>query len=179
MTRLLKIFACLLTLCSFFACQQQTPEEVQLRHAAQGYLDAMANYRIEEARNYASEETCEGYIKFCLNVVMPNLDSNARADIAANTPATVKLGDITYTSDSTATIAFVKRTPKKKQDGTLNMIKREGEWRAHLLVSLPPIVSAAARLSQDSLTDEDLQAFRRNHPNMKADTTSHRRRPRK
>ena len=41
------------------------------------------------------------------------------------------------TSDTTAEVKYVKTTPIQVQNGTLNMVKRNKEWKAQVLINIP------------------------------------------
>lgn len=111
-------------------------EEKEIRAAAQGYLDAMGNYRPTEARAYATEETCDVTLAY-FEMLMQYTDSSVYAN---NMPATITLGDIVMEEDSLATVAFHKHTPIKEQDGTVEVLRRNGEWRVHQVIEIPPML---------------------------------------
>ena len=111
-------------------------EEKEIRAAAQGYLDAMGNYRPTEARAYATEETCDVTLAY-FEMLMQYTDSSVYAN---NMPATITLGDIVMEEDSLATVAFHKHTPIKEQDGTVEVLRRNGEWRVHQVIEIPPMM---------------------------------------
>lgn len=114
--------------------------EGQLREYAQGYLDALGNYRPAEARPYASPETCEKTLTF-YEALMNYTDSSVFKN---NIPATITLGEIRYSDDTCATVAFHKSTPITEQDGTLHMVKRGRKWLAHEVINLPTAPQEAA-----------------------------------
>lgn len=113
--------------------------EKQLREYAQGYLDAMGNYRPAEARPYASQQTCEKTLAF-YETLMAFTDSSVFLN---NIPAQITLGEITYSDDTCATVAFHKSTPSRQQDGTLHMVKRDRRWVVHEVLNLPPLQNHA------------------------------------
>ena len=100
-------------------------DDKQIRAAAQGYLDAMGNYRPADARPYATEETCNVTLAF-FEMLMQHTDPSVYAN---NIPATITLGDITIAEDTLATVAFHKHTPSKEQDGEVTLVCRDGQWR--------------------------------------------------
>lgn len=125
-------------------------ERKDIEHAAYGYLDAMANYRLEDARTYASSMTNETTLEIYSNL-LANLDS---AYIASNTPATITLGKCQTTSDTTAYVLFHKSTPITQQDDTLRLIKEKGAWLAHVVLQAPSLLqSDSKRITPSVLRD--------------------------
>ncbi|MBR1835292.1 MAG: hypothetical protein IJ785_07280 [Bacteroidales bacterium] len=114
-------------------------DEGQLREYAQGYLDALGNYRPTEARPYASPETCEKTLAF-YEALMSYTDSSVFKN---NIPATITLGETSYSNDTCATVAFHKSTPITEQDGTLHMVKRGRKWLAHEVINFPSAQQSA------------------------------------
>ena len=113
--------------------------EKQLKEYAQGYLDAMGNYRPAEARPFATAETCDNTLAF-YETLMAFTDSSVFRN---NIPAHITLGEITYSDDTCATVAFHKSTPTRQQDGTLHLVKRRGKWLVHEVLKLPKMPDAA------------------------------------
>lgn len=115
----------------FVSCQNR-----QVRRVAQGYLDATANYRIDEAMPYASEQTREQTLPFIKNTILPMTDSSY---IASNIPATIRIDHITIEGDS-ATVEYTKETPIKQLQGTLHLVREGGRWLAYVPLVLPESV---------------------------------------
>ena len=134
-------------------------DERAIRQAAQGYLDAMGNYRIMEAAPFATQETVETTLDFVQNHIMPQADSveSFAAYIRDNTPATIEITQVTLTSDTTADIAFTKTTPAQRQQGHKQLLKRQGQWRVHELIQVPQPLQAAAM--PDSLRQRRLDSL--------------------
>ena len=149
MTRHYKLFITMLwSAILLSACNS---DEQKIKDAAQGYLDAMANYRIEEAEPYATEETRNITLQFVKQAIMPNLAPNVIPD---NTPATIKINSVEITTDSTATVAYTKTTPNETLNETIGMLKRNDEWRVHLVVEIPTIFQLLNNTKTvDSITD--------------------------
>ena len=122
----------LIALAALLLCSCGNKEE-KISQAAYGYLEAMGNYRLEEALPYASQQTAEKTIPF-LQTLMPHVDS---AYIQANTPATITIKEVQVLTDSTAFVTFHKSTPILQQDDTLRMVKERRHWKAHVEVSMP------------------------------------------
>lgn len=131
MSKLLRILACMLPLAT--AC---THENRIIEETSYNYLDAMGNYRFDEAAAYASEDTRTITLKFFNEVMLPNTDSNF---IKRNTPATIVINETSQTSDSTAFAIFTKTTPIVTQQDTLNLIKENGEWKADVVIIVPSL----------------------------------------
>lgn len=115
------------------ACSHNTTE---IRTVAQGYLDAMGNYRPTDARAYASKETCEITLTF-YESMLQHTDS---AVYKGNIPATITLGEVKVTEDTIATVDFHKSTPASEQDGTLHLLRRDGHWQVHEVIAVPKIL---------------------------------------
>ncbi|MBR5831503.1 MAG: DUF4878 domain-containing protein [Bacteroidales bacterium] len=119
-------------------CVACVTEKKEIEEVAYNYLDAMGNYRIDDARPYASAETCEKTLDVFINYLMPKVDTNY---IKSNTPATIEILSVDILSDTTAVVSYEKTTPITVQkDGRLDMIKEDGRWCAEVIIALPPIV---------------------------------------
>ena len=117
----------------FYGCKDNGRSEIE--QAAYGYLDATANYRFEDARHYASPQTCEVTLAF-FDRLMTKVDSSV---IKRNTPAEITIKKSEQTSDTTAYVLFHKTTPKKTQDDTLQMVRTDGRWLAHVVITVPKL----------------------------------------
>lgn len=108
--------------------------EKQLKEYAYGYLDAMGNYRFDDAYDYATQETQTNTLDVIQQRIMPTTDMDY---IHRNTPAEITITGVNIIDDTTALVSFHKSTPIQEQDGTLDMHKRGNRWLAHVLISLP------------------------------------------
>lgn len=135
------------------ACTNDTEK---IKQAAQGYLDAMGNYQPTQARPFATKETGDVTLKF-FEYVMKNTDPKVYAN---NMPAEITLGEVTI-HDTTATVAFHKSTPSTQQDGTIDLVKRKGEWKVQQLIKVPPIMNPEARKKQHNFTPEEIRQLKR------------------
>lgn len=126
----------------------------QIRAAAQGYLDAMGNYRPTDARPYATEETCDVTLAF-FERMMQHTDP---AVYANNMPATITLGEIAIEEDTLATVTYHKHTPSKEQDGTVHLVCREGHWQVHEVIMIPNMLNPSPR----TFTKEQIEEMRKN-----------------
>jgi len=131
-------------------------DEKQIRAAAQGYLDAMGNYRPTDARPYATEETCNVTLAF-FEKLMQHTDPSVYAN---NIPATITLGDVATYDDTLATVAFHKHTPSKEQDGKVTLVCRDGQWRVHQVIEIPDMLRDSE--SPRTFTPEQIEGMRRN-----------------
>lgn len=127
-------------LCAGLLMAACNSDEEKIKESAQGYLNALGNYRPAEARPYASVETCEKTLAF-YEALMNYTDSSVFKN---NIPATITLGEISYSNDTSATVAFHKSTPITEQDGTLHMVKRGRKWLAHEVIGFPTVPNSGA-----------------------------------
>ena len=145
------IFLCLAGLLA--GCSNNTDE---IRSAAQGYLDAMGNYRPTDARPYATDETCDVTLTF-FEKMMQHTDPSVYAN---NIPATITLGEITIEGDTLATVAFHKHTPSMEQDGEIQVVRRKGHWRVHQVIDVPGILNPGKEPRRFS--EEEIAEMRKN-----------------
>lgn len=143
--------ALLLVLC---ACGS---DKKQIEQAAYGYLNAMGNYRFDEARPYATRQTCETTIDF-FNSIMPHTDT---AYIVSNTPAEITIKSVHKTSDTTAYALFHKSTPITQQDDTLQLVKSDGQWLANVVIVVPQIFNVDTTHHQRRITPEMAREMKR------------------
>lgn len=111
-------------------CTNSNNPKRDIKKAAYGYLDAMANYRVDDAMRYCTRETQESVLVRARQLVATVEEGYIESD----TPAKVTIKKIELTSDTTATVYYHKKTPLKKQDGELQMVLRRGYWRAHVVL---------------------------------------------
>lgn len=104
-------------------------DKKQIIKAAEGYLEATGNYRIEEAYPYASKETRETTLRYISEIIIPMTDTNY---IKSNSPAEISIDSILYSTD-TAWVFYTKTTPLKTLQNTICLIREDGEW----LVDVP------------------------------------------
>lgn len=140
------IFA--LTTAFFCGCKS---EQSLIEDAAMGYLTAMGNYQIKEAEAYASEETIEKTLHVIEEVIMPNLDLNY---VKQNTPASIEIKEVNLLSDTTAEVKYVKTTPIQVQEGSLDMVKCNKEWKAQVLIQLPEAMKIQQQVDSKALDEK-------------------------
>ena len=143
-------FTALLTIIIASACNN---DERQIKRAAQGYLYAMANYRIEDAEPYTTEETRNITLRFVQEAIMPNLAPNVITD---NTPASIEINSVDITTDSTAIVSYTKTTPHETTNETVDLLKRNNEWRIHLVVDIPPILTLLNNTSAANASAQEM-----------------------
>ncbi len=118
---------------------------------AYGYLYAMSNYRISEAKQYATTETVNHTLHFVEETIIPNLDPNF---VKQNTPATIEINQVTIIDDSTAEVAYTSTTPKEVKEGKLEMVKENQEWKAQVIITIPKFLN----IKTDTLSAEEMDA---------------------
>lgn len=117
-----------------------------------GYLEAMGNYQITEAENYATTETINNTLHFIEQSIMPNLDSSY---IVKNTPASFEINDIRLIDDSTAEVLYTKTTPIQVLEGKLTMVKENQEWKAKVIINIPQFMNASMTI--DSVRAKEME----------------------
>ncbi|MCR4659858.1 MAG: hypothetical protein K5650_06135 [Bacteroidales bacterium] len=134
----LYVIAALLAVTLLTSCNS---DKRQIRAAAQGYLEATANYRADDAMPYASQTTRERTLPFLRDKLIPITDS---AYMASNTPATIKINKIAINGD-TATVDYTKDTPIKILEGQILVVNEEGQWLVYVPLVLPETITIDGR----------------------------------
>lgn len=150
------------------ACTNSPTKEIEA--AAQGYLDAMGNYRIDEAAPYATQQTREKTIP-AFNFIMEHSDS---AYINSNKPATITIHNTRMLSDTSARVYYHKSTPIKEVDDSVDLLLEEGQWLVDVQVNLPSMSTTPKRKTTPAvdpstirrvpLTAAQLDSLRRRQP---------------
>jgi hypothetical protein len=105
-------------------------EEQKAQDVAYKYSKAMANYDIDEAEKYATQETKDITIDMARSL-LSQLDSSY---ILSDTPATVEISSFDMLSDTSAIVSFTKNTPIKQDlKFQIEVRKRNGKWKAHAI----------------------------------------------
>jgi len=136
----------------FWACNNDAR---QIERVAYGYLDAMGNYRIEQAEPYAAPETIEGTLHFIeKNIMAEAADSSSELAhyIKSNTPATITINKVEILNDSVATANFTKTTPLLTHSKDITLVKRNGEWKVYQVLQIPDAVQYAYDTNQAPAT---------------------------
>lgn len=102
-------------------------EEKIIEKVAYNYSYAMANYDLESAAKYATEET--------KNTTLRKADYLVKAVgekyIESDTPASIEIIKLEKVNDTTAYVVYHKKTPQKDFSARLYLLKRDGQWLAH------------------------------------------------
>lgn len=114
-------------------------EEKKITDAAMGYLNATANYRIDDAFPFASKDTRENTLPFIKEKLLPITDTES---IRANTPATIDITEIRIGIDS-AEVDYIKNTPLHTTENTILLIKEEGKWVVDVTLALPETITVS------------------------------------
>ena len=115
---------------TLFACGNNQA----IKEAAYNYSYAMANYQIDKAAEYATNETVETTIEYARQIIN-KIDT---AYIIADTPAIIEITSTNKISDTSAYAIYRKKTPIKDFSDTLQLRKREGKWLAHAPIQKVP-----------------------------------------
>lgn len=139
-----KLFFLLAGIIILAACSHQK-EKDEIARVAYGYLEAMGNYRINDAAEYSSKGTCETTIPV-FNKMMEISDS---AKLMENTPAEIEITGVSILSDTTARAYFNKHTPITEQTDSVLLILEDGRWLVDVRI-LPPSFLTPQELPRDS-----------------------------
>ncbi|MBO7648878.1 MAG: hypothetical protein J6S48_05940 [Bacteroidales bacterium] len=102
-------------------------DEKKARKVGYDYAFAMANYQVDEAAKYATEETRQTTLVLAKNYTAAVGEEYVKSD----TPAKLETVDFTRIDDTTAIMNFHKTTPIKDTRFSLLLRKRNGQWMAH------------------------------------------------
>lgn len=109
-------------------CQSCKNDEQAVQQVAYAYSYAMANYHVDEAEQYATEETKTTTLVKARSLMQAVGDAYIQSD----TPAEIEITNVEFKSDTVAIATYHKTTPIKDMTGTLELRKRDGEWYAHI-----------------------------------------------
>lgn len=156
MKNLIRLSALLLGI-ACAACSH--PDDNQLiLNTAQGYLDAMGNYRPADARKYASQETQDITLSY-YEEILKHTDPKVFAN---NMPATITIGQIDI-DDTLAMAKYHKSTPITEQDGQITLVKRKGEWQVFEVINIPSNMQLNNEgFKKRTITDEQIKQMRQN-----------------
>ena len=134
----IKIYSLFGLIALFLACGNTdnessfSAEDSIVLERAMPYIMALADYNIEAARPFATEETQRITLDFIESDIMPTVDS---AYIKQNTPAQISVDSVIFSSDTTANVFYRKTTPiQSNSPASVEMRLRNGQWFAHQLV---------------------------------------------
>lgn len=158
MKRFISLSLAVIATAAFSACSNKS----EIEKTAKGYLEALGNYHVSDARPYATEKTCNITLDF-FDTLMAHTDPSVYAN---NIPATITIGEITMTSDTSASVAYHKSTPSAEQDGTLNVIKSNKKWLVEQIIEIPPTIrqltSGDTTPHPRTFTKEQIRQMRKN-----------------
>lgn len=138
----LALFAILLCSCS--------NEDKTIAHIAYQYANYTANYQLDSAANYATDET-----KNTTLVMGQRLMSAVGEEyIKSDTPAKIEIIDVSQESDTDAYAVYHKTTPIKNFIDTLTLKKRNGDWFVH---SPTPIVHKSSNTPNNPMGIKQLK----------------------
>lgn len=107
------------------SCGSSTTKQIE--NAAYHYSYAMANYDVDGAEPYATEETKQTTL-VTGRVMMQLVDSNY---IKSDTPAEIEIVKTEMVSDTMAVVTYHKTTPIKDFEGKVEVHKRGNQWLVH------------------------------------------------
>ena len=121
--------------------------------AAYGYLDAVANYRFDDAYPYASQRTQEVTLSFFKQI----FERTDTAFINKNTPAKVTIDQVIVTSDSTAQVVYSKTTPiTRQQHDTVDMVREDSRWVVEWVIQDIPAILRPVKAQGHRFTREEV-----------------------
>lgn len=129
------IFSVVALMC--LGCTNREQEKAQVEEAARGYLEAVGNYRFDEAVPYSSRQTVEKTLDV-FNRLMKFTDT---AYVNSNTPAEITITGAKVLSSNTAVAYYHKHTPITEQDDSVTVVKEEGRWLVDDRVQEPVILN--------------------------------------
>lgn len=142
------LFLTLSVFCCAFLASCHTDRQNATK-AAYEYSYAMANYQIDQAEPFATEETKSTTLVKARQLV----NAVDKAYIQSDTPAELEITNLEFTSDTSAIATYHKTTPIKDFSGTLELRKRNGIWLAHTPI---PVVEQASR---NNINDSRIKRF--------------------
>lgn len=128
----------------FFTCCCKH-EQKMVEKAAYEYSYAMANYQVDEAVKYATEETKNTTLDMAKKIVGKVDPSYIKSD----TPATIDIVGVKLVNDTCAVATYHKITPLKDFSDTLQLRKRDGKWYAHVVPQRTEEPKQEAPVSKD------------------------------
>ena len=142
----------------FVACGNSKKE---IERVAKGYIEALAYYRVSDARQYATTETCEVTLNF-FDTLLAHTDPQV---YAKNMPAEITITGTTIYNDTAASVAYHKSTPSGEQDGSVDLVKRDGKWQVEQVIEIPQMLKPIANGGTSeprTFTDEEISQMREN-----------------
>lgn len=134
-TLMTKLRITILAISATMMCACGNNETKEIEQVAQNYLEAMGNYRIEEAVPFASSYTRENTLP-ALSSLVAIADT---AYINSNRPAVITIHGNKKLSDSTARVYYHKSTPIKEMDDSINVLRENGHWLVDVRINPIPL----------------------------------------
>lgn len=136
--------------------------DAALRESAMSYVQAIAEYRIDDAKQYATDETVQNTLRVVEFYIMPILDSTY---IEQNTPAKIHIDSIQHQSDTVAMVYYTKKTPIQKAHAQIEMRLQNGQWKAHQPIELPAMLKGRpAEFPTENISDAPMRRPTRQIP---------------
>lgn len=128
------LFCAVLSILAISCNAQNSSEKKLVKTVAFEYENALANYDMDRAEKFATNETS------CRTLVTARAMVRMVSDsiIQLNLPAKVRITNVKITSDTTATAVWHKKTPRKRNSGEIELRKRNGVWQAHDMLKQMP-----------------------------------------
>ena len=130
----------LLTLFTLCSCENKS----SIEEAAIGYLQAMGDYRPDEAIPFATQYTRNTTIP----VIKRIIEHSDTAYIRKNSPSVITINDIRMVSDSIARVYYHKHTPIKDVDDSVTVVKEENKWLVDVRINVPSMLLATPDSTQ-------------------------------
>ena len=125
-------FPAVITLVLLMGCNS---DRQQMESNARGYLEAMGNYRIDEAIPYSTQFTR----KNTLPIAKKLTEKTNPAFIQSNTPADITIKGSKRLTDTSAMVYYHKHTPITEQDDSLTLLLEDGQWLVDVRIRRMPI----------------------------------------
>ena len=99
-------------------------EKKNVENVAQSYLDAITNFKTDEARKYVSPDFEQSIEMMEIFLSWAHKDT-----IAALMPNMVTINDVEIIADTAAIVSFHSSNPRQETDAQIKLNKIDGEWK--------------------------------------------------
>ena len=99
-------------------------EKKNVENVAQSYLDAITNFKTDEARKYVSPDFEQSIEMMEIFLSWAHKDT-----IAALIPNKVTINDVEIIADTAAIVSFHSSNPRQETDAQIKLNKIDGEWK--------------------------------------------------
>jgi len=106
----------------------------QIEKTARCYLEAMGNYRIDEAIPYSTSFTRENTLPIAKKLT----EGTDPEYIQSNTPADITIKGYKQLTDTSARVYYHKHTPITEQDDSLTLLLEGGKWLVDVRIKVLP-----------------------------------------